>query len=229
MKTGRYRAFRNLPVGWVLQILHSTDRTERWVRIAFEATLIAGLWFVLAEVSLLGSGVARLLWVFAVVHSVSWFFLGNFWVYMLDSFLWVKNPGLYAVLRYVEFVRRVFVRSASCDAILIYGSMCRSAFHGRSDLDLRIIRRPGFVAGIASVFVGFYARIPAALKKIPVDLQVVDSLKFLEKQMRPDERPVVVYLRPGVELKNLGCTLEAVLHDPSKVLRDKGTQQSSVC
>lgn len=229
MKTGRYRAFRNLPVGWVLQILHSTDRTERWVRIAFEATLISVFWFLLADVPVLNDGVARFAWIFLVVHSVSWFFLGNFWVYMLDSFLWVRNPGIDAVLKYVEFVRGVFVRSESCDAILIYGSMCRRAFHGRSDLDLRIIRKPGFIAGVISVFLGFYVRIPAALRKIPVDLQVVDSIEFLDKQMRSDEHPIVVYLHSGFGLKNPGCAFESVLNDPSRVLKDGDVQQSAAC
>lgn len=229
MKSGRFRALRNLPVGWVLQILHSTDRTERWVRIAFEAVLILMFWLGLSDIHLLHDDSIRFGWVFFIVHSVSWFFIGNFWVYMLDSFMWVKNPGLDAVLKYVEFVRRAFVASGSCDAVLIYGSMCRSAFHGRSDLDLRIVRKPGFALGLISVFVGFYVRIPAALRIIPVDLQVVDSLDFLAKQMRPDENPIVVYLRPGFELKNSGDAFETILKNPSQVLRDKAAQKPTAC
>lgn len=227
MKEGRFRAIRNLPVGWVLQILHSTDRAERWIRIGTEALLMGCLWFLLGSIDFLQDGTVRLLWAFVIVHSASWFFIGNFWVYMLDSFLWVKNPGIEGVLKYVDFVRRTFVRSAQSDAILIYGSMCRGAFHGRSDLDLRIIRRPGVLAGLRAVFIGFAVRVPAAIQKIPVDLQVVDSLEFLKKQMRSDEHPIIVFLRPGFKIDKPGLDYEQVSANPSQVLREKPDQISS--
>lgn len=227
MKEGRFRAIRNLPVGWVLQILHSTDRAERWIRIGTEALLIGCLWFMLGSIGFLQDGSVRLWWVFVVVHSASWFFIGNFWVYMLDSFLWVNNPGIEGVLKYVDFVRRKFVNSELSDAILIYGSMCRGVFHGRSDLDLRIIRKPGVLAGLRAVFMGFAVRVPAAIKKIPVDLQVVDSFEFLKEQMRPDERPIIVFLRPGLKIDNPGMDYEQVIADPSQVLRVKPGKISS--
>lgn len=227
MKEGRFRSIRNLPVGWVLQILHSTDRTERRVRIGTEALLTGGLWFALGAMGFLLDGTVRFWGVFVAIHSISWFFIGNFWVYMLDSFLWVKNPGIEGVLKYVDFVRRKFVNNDLSEAVLIYGSMCRGMFHGRSDLDLRIIRRPGVLAGLRAVFVGFAVRVPAAMKKIPVDLQVVDSLEFLRRQMRSDERPIVVFLRPGFAIDNPGLDYEQVLANPSLVLRDKPDQISS--
>ena len=77
--------------------------------------------------------------------------------------MWVKNPGIAGVLDYVDLVRRMFTRSDSSNAILIYGSMCRGAFHGRSDLDLRIVRRPGILWGILAVYTGFAVRTIAAV------------------------------------------------------------------
>jgi predicted nucleotidyltransferase len=221
MKQGKFRAFRNLPVGWLLQILHSTDRTERWLRIGTEVLLISVLWHFLGRVGSLSESYFRLFLAFVIVHSLSWFFIGNFWVYMLDSFLWIRNPGLEGVLSYVNFARRLFVKSDACDAVLIYGSMCRGAFHGRSDLDLRIIRKPGLLPGLTAIVVGFVVRVLAALRKIPVDLQVVDSLEFLKKQMRVDEHPITVYLSPGFKIDNSGWDYEQVLADKTLVLRDK--------
>ena len=226
MKTGRFRAFRNLPVGWMLQILHSTDRTERLVRIAMELLLTGCFWLLLRDISALPNDIIRLLWAFIIIHTVSWFFLGNFWVYMLDSFHWVTNPGINEVLKYIYFVRRLLVKSGSCDAILVYGSMSRGAFHGRSDLDLRIIRKPGLLNGLTAIFVGFVVRVPAALQGNPVDLQVVDSLEFLDKQMRPDEHPIIVFLSPALVIKNPGPDFDQVLANPVQVLRDRPGQVS---
>jgi predicted nucleotidyltransferase len=227
MKQGKFRAFRNLPVGWLLQVLHSTDRTERWLRVGTEVLLIAALWYFLECVGYFSECYLQLFWAFLIVHSLSWFFIGNFWVYMLDSFLWVRNPGLEGVLSFVNFARRLFVNSDACDAVLIYGSMCRGAFHGRSDLDLRIIRKPGLLLGMKAIIVGYVVRVLAAIRKIPVDLQVVDSLEFLIKQMRADERPITVYLSPGFKIVNAGWDYEEVLADHVLVLRDKPSHAPS--
>jgi predicted nucleotidyltransferase len=221
MKEGRFRAFRNLPVGWVLQVLHSTDATERWIRIATEAVAVLMLWYLMLVLETSESPGKSIVVCFLFVHSLSWYFLGNFWVYMLDSFLWVKNPGIAGVLGYVDFVHRKFTRSESSNAILIYGSMCRGAFHGRSDLDLRIVRRPGILWGIMAVYTGFAVRIVAALCAIPVDLQVVDSLQFLNRQMRADEHPITVYVRAGFDIPSAGWSYEQVVVQPSLVMKDK--------
>lgn len=219
MKEGRYRAFRNLSVGWVLQILHSTDRTERWIRIVLELVVLLSVYWYMTVVTSWG---LEVFWVLLViVHSLSWYFFGNFWVYMLDSFLWVKNPGIKDVLNYIDDVKRIYSKTDSIDAILVYGSMCRSVFHGRSDLDLRVVRRPGVWNAISSVLAGLLIRIPAAIKRNPVDFQVVDSIEFLRKQMRDDEAPIIVYVRPDCSIPNPGSLFEDVLNNPSMVLRDK--------
>lgn len=221
MKEGRFRALRNLPVGWVLQILHSTDATERWIRVFTELALIGA---VSAAWCALDSGrgcAAPLLISFLTVHTVSWLLVGNFWVYMLDSFLWVRNPGIAGVLDYVDLCRKVFVKSGACDAILIYGSMCRHKFHGRSDLDLRVLRAPGLVSGIKCVYAAMFVKAIAFFRGVPVDLQVVDSMAFLKRQMRSDEYPIVVYTaRPGL-VADTGVAYKDVVADPSVVMRDR--------
>jgi hypothetical protein len=50
---------------------------------------------------------------------------------------------------------------------------------------------------------------------------VVDSLEFLKKQMRVDEHPITVYVRPGFIIDNHGWSYDQVLADKDLVLRDK--------
>ena len=219
MKEGRYRACRNIPVGWVLQVVHSTDRTERLMRILCEMLLILILWSALTLAGFTDSVITKLLVAFVIIHSISWLLIGNFWVYMLDSFYWVKNPGIDSVIYYVEQVRLAYKLKDSANAILIYGSMCRNSFHNRSDLDLRVIRRKGIKSSVVSILVGFSVRAVAFIRKIPVDLQIVDSECFLEKQMRADEFPIVVYLRPDFHLKRKGLDFEAIKKKPDIVIR----------
>lgn len=220
MKHGRWRAFRNMPVGWVTQSVHSTDRSEMIFRILLELLVMV----VVAYLTLGGeySGRASMLTLAVVlvsVHSVSWLLVGSFWVYMLDSFDWVQNGGIENVIRYVRFVERVYIDSDSCDAILIYGSMARNRFHNRSDLDLRILRRTDSPSGIMAIILAAYVKSYAFFIRMPVDLQVVDSFDFLEKQMRADEPPIVVYRREHVAVQNAGPNFSAVEESPESVLK----------
>jgi len=39
LKDGKYRVIRKMPIGWVLQAIHSTNRSERLFRIMAECLL----------------------------------------------------------------------------------------------------------------------------------------------------------------------------------------------
>ncbi len=218
MKEGPFRAFRNLPVGWLLQIIHSTDTTERWFRICSELFFVfISFLFIL---NYQNSVYVSFLLAFIIVHTLSWFFTGNFWVYMLDSFNWVKNRGLNSTIEYLEITKKFFIYTNSCDAVLIYGSMCRFKFHIRSDIDLRIIRRRDSWKGLLALPVGYVLRIYSFFTLHPVDFQVVDSLDFVNRQMRDDEHPIILFLRPGFSIKNPGLRFESLKENPSMVLKN---------
>jgi predicted nucleotidyltransferase len=153
-----------------------------------------------------------------VCHTIMWMLDGNFWVYLLDSFDWMRNPGIKRIIAYVKLCRKLFQVADLCNAILIYGSMCRGEFHDRSDLDLRIIRRNDSWLGMVCLPVALFLRIISFFIVIPVDLQVADSYEFINRQMRKDELPVVVHLRNGFNLKSTGRRFSEIEKNPSSVL-----------
>lgn len=214
---GTYRALRNIPVGWTIQAIHATDRSERYFRIFCEGAVLAVLVSFLRIADILS--LLPVLVLFLVIHTFFWFLTGNFWVYMLDSFGWMRNPGLPAVLAFIGGVNTIFRKTASVDYILIYGSMCRGQFHRRSDLDLRVIRRKDII-GLIALPVGFLMRIYAFCLVMPVDLQVVDSVHFLKKQMREDEKPIVVFKRGDMQSFQGGMDFGEIVKDPRIVLKN---------
>jgi len=219
LKTGKYRAFRNIPAGWVLQAIHSTDSTERLFRIIMELLLIIGVYFLLAPFALEISDVSLYGVVIFIGHTLSWCFTGNFWVYLLDSFLVVKNPGINKVLDFCNLTKSVFNYFDCAEEILIYGSMCRDKFHGRSDLDLRVIRRTDSIKGLLALPLGYLLRVYSFFIVMPVDLQVVDSLGFLNQQMRSDEKPIIVFSRGRTNSITPGRGYDTVLKNPTLVLK----------
>ncbi len=215
---------RNILAGWALQAVHSTDRTERFFRIVVEAVILTVMGLVLWATDCLTT--ASLLITLVVIHTIFWFITGNFWVYMLDSFLWIKNPGIKTILSFVKLAKKQLTRTNSVEAILIYGSMCRGQFHKRSDLDLRVVRRRDTMAGLMALPVGLLMRAYSFFLILPVDLQVVDSSEFLEKQMRKDERPIVVFRRDNFHSAQLGVSFEDVLKDPHIIMRSTWPKNS---
>lgn len=219
-KRGCFRAFRNLFIGWLTHANHSRDRTERLVHWAIELTLVSAVlcvWFVFLPERYKNWGYACLL--FMIIHSLWWIVNGNFHVYLLDSFLGIHNPGIDSVLRYIQWISDYLSREHAVICVLIYGSFCRGEFHIRSDLDIRILRRKGSKGAGRLLLLAIYFRFVSLLRGIPMDLQVVDSIAFLECQMRNDEHPVIAYCREGFEVDNKGLSLQVVLSYPNLVLK----------
>ncbi|MDD2336056.1 MAG: hypothetical protein PHD01_05735 [Geobacteraceae bacterium] len=221
-KVGKYRAFRNLPIGWLTHANHSRDKTERLFHWGLEALLFLSLSLgiaVINSVSLFSWQV--ILSAFIATHTLWWLINGNLHVYLLDSFKCFNNAGIYKVVDYITWVTTLLTKTGAVDAVLIYGSFCRSQFHGRSDLDLRIIRRPHARNTLKLFYLAIFARIASLFSKIPTDLQVVDSYSFLQKQMRKDELPVVAYCREGFKIGRTGISFKLIAEDPSLVLKHK--------
>lgn len=214
LKTGKFRAIRNLPVGWTVQAIHSTDLSERVFRVLLECIIFYLCWYIYFQKN--GYSVIQS---FLIVHTANWFMTGNFWVYMLDSFKWVKNPGIISIIKFTKKLSSIYKYFNCCDAILIYGSMCRNQFHIRSDLDLRIIRRSDSKFGLICLIIAFFIRCYSFFKLIPVDLQVVDSLNFLKYQMRSDEKPIVVFKRAGFIVDSAGMNFEDIILNPQTILK----------
>lgn len=59
------------------------------------------------------------------------------------------------------------------------------------------MRRTDTFVGLFALPLGFMLRARSFFRRLPVDLQVVDSMSFLAQQMRSDEKPIVVYQRKG--------------------------------
>jgi hypothetical protein len=225
LKEGKWRAVRNLPIGWITHANHGRDFSDMTAHYCAELCVL----FILSVPTYFMEDhhciAYYLTFLFLIVHTVWWVLNGNFHVCMLDSFKYVRNAGFHAVLEYIHWLGGVMEKTGAVEAILIYGSFCRGRFHGRSDLDLRIIRKKGMSSAIALFPVVVYARLVSLLRGIPTDLQFVDSEAFLLKQMRADEHPVCVYGKGNLRTIPSGLLFEEVKGHPEKVLREDALRE----
>jgi predicted nucleotidyltransferase len=186
---GRIRWW-NLPRGWAHQGFFYLDRTQRLGRVVFEivpAVVLAGLISVAARISLSDVG----LWAasLAVTHTLNWVLNGNWWAGMLFTFPGLRNPGERATRDYLAGMADRLQKDHAISGVMIFGSVSRGQWHDRSDLDVRLLRRPGWRHGVAGVLVLSRERLIGLLVRQPLDVYLADDIPFLKK-MRADEQPV---------------------------------------
>jgi len=99
----KYYTIRKITTGWLSHAIHSTDFSERIFRIFIELVLIIFFYFFVlySEPFKIGS-LSYALVSIVICHTIMWLLDGNFWVYMLDSFIWLKNPGIHKIISYVK-------------------------------------------------------------------------------------------------------------------------------
>jgi predicted nucleotidyltransferase len=186
---GRARLW-NLPRGWAHQGFFYLDRTQRIGRVVFEivpAALLAGL------IGAIGGIRLSNVWLWCasllLANTLNWVLNGNWWAGMLFAFPSLRNRGERATCTYLNDMAGRLKRDRSISGAMIFGSVARGQWHERSDLDVRLLRRPGVWNAVAGVLVLLRERWIALWSRQPLDIYLADGIPFL-KRMRADEPPV---------------------------------------
>ncbi len=186
---GRARLW-NLPRGWAHQGFFYLDRTQRIGRVVFEivpTVILAGL------IGRIGGIPLSHVWLWCaslfLAHTLNWVLNGNWWAGMLFAFPSLRNRGDRATCAYLNRMAHRLRRDRSIAGAMIFGSIARGQWHERSDLDVRLLRRPGVGNGVTGVLILLRERWIALWSRQPLDIYLADGIPFLKK-MRADERPV---------------------------------------
>jgi L-malate glycosyltransferase len=180
----------NLPRGWAHQGFFYLDRTQRVGRVIFEIVPTVLLAWLMGRIS--GTPLSSLrLWCgsLLITHTLNWVLNGNWWAGMLFTFPHLHNRGDRATCHYLQRMAGRLQRTRAISGAMIFGSVSRGQWHERSDLDLRLLRRPGIWNAVAAVCALTRERGIAVWARQPLDIYLADDIAFLRK-MRDDEPPV---------------------------------------
>ena len=180
--------FRN----WAHQAVTYMDRGEFFLRIAFELAEILMVFFVLNW--LLGNIFLSVIISTLGVHTFNWITNGNIWALWIFSFPGLKNPGEKKTCAYLNAMADRLKYSPASAGLAIFGSVSRKMWHDKSDIDIRILRKPGALNLFRAFLHTMRERWLAMVHRQPMDLFLADSIAFLQR-MRPDEKPVFLIKR----------------------------------
>ncbi len=191
----------NVPRNWTSQGILYMDAGELSTRLLIEAVQNFCIWVLLCWLFSDSSPVLMVLWAFLIVHTWNWITNNLFWTVIIFTFPTLRNPGAVSTVDYLNLMRERLAKRKCISGILIYGSVARSRWHDRSDIDIRLLRRPGMFSLLCAALVTMRERFQAFLSKQPMDLFLADDVDFLKK-MRSDEIPLLTLCRDD-RLKSL--------------------------
>lgn len=172
---------------WAFQSLFYMDPTERRFKLGMDLIVTLALGLIL---SARVKGTIAWLCGFLIAHTLNFLFNGQIWG-VLKTYGYLEQSSA-AFTSYIEQLRMRAAAEPSIERLIVYGSLARRDWSPTSDLDGRIVRKPGFRNGIRSCWFLMRERSRALVRRFPLDLYVVDNASSLSK-LRADE--------DGIELK----------------------------
>ena len=211
---GKLLFFRWFFASWLLHGVHVFDKTERNYYVMCELVAFSCLCLVFYLAGI------KLWWVYLVtflaLHTATWLVDSHWLVGYREVDKTFHGKGISSVIDFAQLTKRELVKYDSVKAICIYGSLCRRMYHDRSDMDLRVVQTGRSFLLFWTIqklrFIGIWRY------RIPLDLKLVDSVGYLQKEMRIDEKPIMVFKR-DLHFYNEGDTFNELFSQPERYLK----------
>ena len=171
---------------WIFQGSLYMDATERWFKISMDVLLT--LVFMLLLMTLQVPGLIALIAAFLLAHTLNFLFNGQIWG-VLKHFGF-QNKGWEHTQSELDRLQRRITQQQSIAWAGVYDSLSRDGWSLTSDIDLRLVRKPGFANGVQACAFVLRERARAFITRFPLDVYVFDSNQRLASHK---EQPTVLY------------------------------------
>jgi len=175
-----------LATHWLFQSILYMDRTEKLFKVGTELTGAAAAALLLLETfGPLPSVLLGLL----IAHTANFLLNSHIPVVLKHVNLTTDVDELLGFLN--ELAKRIEGRPFLEGAVVV-GSLARGGLRATSDLDVRVIRFRGVRNGLLACLSAARERLRALVRRIPLDIYVVDSIESL-RNLREWREPLVLY------------------------------------
>lgn len=191
IRDNRYFNWILIVSNWCFQGILHADRTEKSYKFLF--TII--FWiiiFCLIWDSANGSFFKTLLLSFFIAHSLNWIVNGNFYSLIVHRLLLVKQTKK-KMFWYIDSFQQKIVSQEWVLYAAAFGSICKGTLKDSSDLDISIVRKPGFKNALLSILFLVLERKGADFKGIPLEIYISDTPDNSIKKFGGERNPVVIY------------------------------------
>ncbi|MGI6078833.1 MAG: hypothetical protein ACOYCB_11885 [Fastidiosipilaceae bacterium] len=162
------------------------DKTEKAFKIFTDVCLIFSIYYL---VNYSCPWTISILVAVFLGHTINWIINGQIFVVFKNLKL-IKNDHD-TFREYIDEIQSRIKGEPSIQSAAAFGSLSRESLKETSDLDVRIIRKPGVLNGIRACVFVLLERSRGLYSGFPIDIFVLDSLDSLEN-LNDDEIPVIL-------------------------------------
>lgn len=173
---------------WVFQGILRADVTEKWFKVSFSIitsiliTWLLSIWL-------------RVEWAIALGclggHTLNWFVNNNICV-LLVHLLLVKKISKKAIFDYLDYLQAQLAGKDWVLYAVVLGSISRGDLKPSSDIDVSIVRKPGFVNACKAIGFSIWQKGVSDLQGIPMELYISDRISNSVNRYKDENKPVIL-------------------------------------
>jgi len=190
----KYFSWLQIFTNWFMQGILHADKSEKWYKIFFTVFFCLVFYIFFFLVNNL-TEFYSLFFGFIVAHTLNWVVNCNFFVLFVHRMKWLKTnkpelfDQLYAIQNRLE-------KMSNKDWILYsvsHGGICKGTLNKHSDIDVSIIRRPGFKNFVHAVIFYVKEKKYADFKGVPLDIFICDTPKNCIDRSKKQKNPIILF------------------------------------
>lgn len=175
---------------WLFQGLVYMDRTEKVFKILLDILFLIPFSYV---VLLFDLGIIGILISFLIAHTLNWVFNSQIFA-LIKQFNLIKTDYK-SFNKYLERLKKKLKNEPSVVWAGVFGSLVRGELKETSDLDVRLVRKPGSKNGLRACFFVMKERTWALINRFPLDIYVLDDIKSIKRHIIKIEieKMIIIY------------------------------------
>ena len=172
-------------INWIFQSLLYMDKTEKIFKLLLDLILIIILFLILNHFLVV---YLSLILSILIAHTINWILNGHIFA-LFKTFGKVKTkPEQFK--KYINDLKEKSSNENSVFLVATFGSFSINNIKETSDIDIRIVRKKGFLNGLKSCIFTMEERSIAFFNKFPLDIYLLDGADELYKLK---EDPILIY------------------------------------
>jgi len=188
-----YFSWLQIFTNWLMQGIFHADRSERNYKIFFTlffSFLIFGIFYYSTK----QIHILYFLYSLLISHSVNFFLNCNLSVLFIHRIKWFKTNKK-DLFKHLLSIQSRLDTTQDKDWILFcvsHGGICNGTLNSHSDIDVSIVRKPGFINLIKAIIFYVKEKKIADLNMVPLDIFICDSPENTISRSNFQKNPIVL-------------------------------------
>jgi hypothetical protein len=188
-----YFSWLQIFTNWLMQGILHADKSERnykiFFTIFFSFLIISVVYFTIGQVH-----IVYFLYSLLISHSVNFFLNCNLSVLFIHRIRWFKTNKK-NLFKHLLSIQSRLDNIQNKEWILFcvsHGGICNGTLNSHSDIDVSIVRKPGFINLIKAIIFYVKEKKIADLNMVPLDIFICDSAENTISRSNFQKNPIVL-------------------------------------